>query len=633
MANGERQMKKGSRGEPVGDDPMRRGRQGPRRLVAGFAVGLVVLGCAGTRPAAPIPAVAGEVAAADLVLRGAAVYTLDATRSWATAVAVRDGRIVYVGDDRGAEPWTGPATRVLELPGRMVLPGFQDAHIHPVTSGVEAGQCDLLGLADRAAVLAAIGRCASEQTGEWLLGAGWQLPIFPDANPGKELLDDIVGERPVYLAAADGHSAWVSSRALELAGIDATTPDPPNGRIERRPGTGSPGEPAGTLREAATELVARLLPPPSLDERLAGLRRAQDLLLAHGVTAVQEASAGVSELEAYQEAADRGELRLRVVAALRADPDRGPEQAAELAALRRRFTGPRLHPTAAKIFLDGVIEARTAAMLEPYLDRAGDRGELNWPPERLDAVVAALAGEGFDVHVHAIGDRAVRAALDAFEGTGGGRGAPPPASGDSLAPNPRPRHQIAHLEVIDPADVPRFRRLGVIANFQPLWAFADSYIVDLTWPALGPERSRWIYPMASVARAGGPLAFGSDWSVSSLDPLEGIQVAVTRRDPDLAAAGGQSGEAASGADASRHRPMQPEEILDLPTALAAYTAGAAWANRLEAETGSIEVGKAADLVVLSHDLFALPPDEIATASVLLTLIDGEIVYATAPSAP
>jgi hypothetical protein len=542
---------------------------------------------------------------ADLVLRGAAVYTVDAARSWARAVAVRDGRIVYVGSEAGAAAWIGPATEVLDLPGRMILPGFQDAHAHPVISGVEIGQCDLLDLGDRDAMLAKVAECAAEQEGEWLLGAGWQLPIFPGAAPNRALLDEIAPGRPAYLAAADGHSAWVSSRALELAGIDAATPDPPGGRIERRPD----GEPSGTLRESATALVGRLVPPPSLDERVEGLLRAQELFLAHGVTAVQEASASLAELEAYRAAAERGELELRVVAALDVDLDgdleRGAEspavEAAELAALARRFAGPHLSPTAAKIFLDGVIEARTAAMLEPYLDRPGDRGELNLPPERLDPLVAALAAQGFDVHLHAIGDRAVRAALDAFERAGSG------------AEKSRPRHQLAHIEVIDPADVPHFRRLGVIANFQPLWAFPDSYIRDLTWPALGPERSRSIYPMASVHRAGGPIAFGSDWSVSSLNPLEGIEVAVTRRDPDDPVGA----------------VMQPEERLDLPTALAAYTAGAAWANRLEAETGSIEVGKAADLVVLSRDLFEIPPEEISEVKVLLTLIGGEAVYRAA----
>jgi len=569
-----------------------------RAAIAGLAVVVVALAwiASGTATSAPDPA--------DFVLRGAAVYTVDPARSWARAVAVRAGRIAYVGSEEGAERWIGPSTCVLDLVGGMVLPGFQDAHIHPVVSGVELGQCDLSGLQDREGVLERVRSCAAEQTGEWLVGAGWQLPVFPGADPDRALLDEIAGDRPVYLAAADGHSAWVSSRALELAGIDGSTPDPPGGRIERRPD----GEPTGTLREKAMALVGRLVPEPSLDERVEGLLRAQGLLLAHGVTAVQEASAELADLEAYRaagamepDAAARA-LKLRVVAALDTDLDRGVEQVGELAALRRRFAGPRLRPTAAKIFLDGVIEARTAAMLEPYTDRPGDRGELNLPPERLDPLVAALAQAGFDVHVHAIGDRAVRTALDAFERAAGG-------VAESYRDG-RPRHQIAHLQVVHPDDVPRFRRLGVIALFQPLWAFADSYIVDLTWPALGAERSGWIYPMGSVHRAGGTLAFGSDWSVSSLDPLEGIEVAVTRRDPD---GGGRPA-------------MQPDEALDLPAAIAAYTAGAAWANRLEETTGSIETGKAADLVVLADDLFALPPEKIGEARVLMTLIAGEVVY-------
>jgi predicted amidohydrolase YtcJ len=257
-----------------------------------------------------------------------------------------------------------------------------------------------------------------------------------------------------------------------------------------------------------------------------------------------------------------------------------------------------VRPTGAKIFADGVIEARTAFMLAPYLDRPSERGLPFWSDERLRPLVARLAREDFDVHVHAIGDGAVRQALDAFEGARGGASAR------------GPRFEIAHLQVIDPADVPRFRQLGVFAVFQPLWAFADRYVTELTWPALGPERSRWMYPLASVARAGGRLAFGSDWAVSSLDPLPAIQVAVTRRAYD-----GRPGEV-----------MHPEERLDLPRAIAAYTIGAAAANGLEAETGSIEVGKRADLVVLSDDLFARAPEEIAQARVLLTLVDGQPAY-------
>jgi hypothetical protein len=548
---------------------------------------------------------AGDPTPADLALTGGAVYTLDAARSWAQAVAVRGGRIVFVGSDAGVRPFVGEKTRVVALAGRMLLPGFQDAHVHPLSAGIELGLCDLNELPTREAVVEKVRACAREQAGPWLVGGGWGLPLFPGADPGRALLDRLVSDRPAYLSAADGHSAWVNSRALALAGIGAKTADPANGRIERDPRT---GEPTGTLRESAMELVARLLPQPAPEERREGLRRAVAQLAALGITAAQEANADRAALETYREAERRGELRLRVVAALgtanpaekelaageREDPE---AVAARLAALREEFAGPRLRPTAAKIFADGVIEARTAAMLQPYLDRPGQRGEPNLSPERLGALVAALVRRGFSVHIHAIGDRAVRMGLDALEAAGARRG----SNG--------PRHQLAHIEVIHPDDVTRFRTLGVIANFQPLWAYADAYITDLTLPALGPERSAWIYPIGSVERAGAPLAFGSDWSVSSPNPLAGIQVAVTRQGVD-----------------GTPDPFLPGEAIELPAALAAYTIGSAFALGHEAETGSIEVGKLADLVVLSHDLFALPPGRIASARVLLTLLEGEPVF-------
>jgi predicted amidohydrolase YtcJ len=569
-----------------------------RAALAGAALALLAA-------AAPARAVEGEPA--ELALVGGAVYTLDAARSWAQAVAIRGGRIVYVGSDAGVAPWIGPKTRVVRLEGRMLLPGFQDAHVHPVSGGLELTLCDLNGLPTRAAVVEKVRACAAEQPGPWLVGGGWALPFFPGGNPDRALLDELSPGRPAYLAAADGHSSWVNSRALALAKIDAKTPDPPNGRIERDAKT---GEPTGTLRESAMDLVSRLLPAPKPAELEAGLRRAIAHLNGLGITAAQEASADRPGLEAYRATDRRGELTLRVVAALgtariaeelppgsRADPG---ALAARLAELRSEFASPRLRPTAAKIFADGVIEARTAAMLEPYRDRPGWRGEPNLAPAALDALVAALVRQGFSVHIHAIGDRAVRMSLDSLEAAGARRGAR------------GPRHQLAHIEVIQPEDMTRFRTLGVIANFQPLWAYADPYITDLTLPALAPETVRRIYPIGSAERAAAPLAFGSDWSVSSPDPLAGIQVAVTRQGLDGAP-----------------EPFLPDEAIRLDVALAAYTIGAAYALGLEAETGSIEVGKLADLVVLSHDLFALPPGRIATARVLLTLLEGTPVYRAA----
>lgn len=539
---------------------------------------------------------------ADLVLTGGAVYTVDAARSWAQSVGVRAGKIVFVGTDAGVKPLIGPTTRVVRLDGRMLLPGFQDAHVHPVSGGIELGQCNLNDLETAQAVLDKVRACAREQKGPWLQGGGWSLPAFPGGNPSKAALDEIVRDRPALLSAADGHSAWANSKALEMAGITAATRDPKNGRIERD----AAGAPSGTLREDAVDLVAHLIPQPTPAGRLAGLKRALDLLNRNGVTAVQEASAGGGAegggarptLETYRAAEREGALSVRVVAALTADPARGLEQVDEMASLRREFASPRVHPVAAKIFADGVIEPRTAAMLEPYLDRPDWRGEPNFPADRLNALVAHLAAADFNVHIHAIGDRAVRMSLDAFE------------AARSTTSARRLRHQIAHLEVVEPEDVPRFRRLGVIANFQALWAFADDYIVDLTWPALGPARSRWIYPIGSIARSGAVLAFGSDWSVSSLNPLDAIQVALTRQ----------------ALSEPRRPPLVAEEAIDLPTALAAYTIGSAYANGLEAETGSIEVGKSADLTVLSANLFEVPSGEIHRQKVLLTLLEGRPVY-------
>jgi hypothetical protein len=410
-----------------------------------------------------------------------------------------------------------------------------------------------------------------------------------------------VADRPVFLSSADGHSAWVNSKALALAGVTRTTQDPANGRIERD----AAGEATGTLRESASGLVGRLLPAPTALEQLEGLKRALEHANRNGLTTLQEANAGtgpegggLGALGAYREAERRGLLTARVTVSLGTDPARGPEQVDELVKLRYEFMSHLVRPLAAKIFADGVIEARTAAMLEPYLDTPGSRGEPNWSEAALGALVTRLVKEDFNVHVHAIGDRAVRMTLDAMEAA---RAAEGPR---------RPRYQIAHLEVIQPRDVPRFRTLGVVANFQPLWAYADGYIRDLTWPALGEERSRFLYPIGSVARSGAVLAFGSDWSVSSLNPLEGIQTAVTRQ----------------GVEGDEAPALLPEEAIDLPTAVAAYTIGAAYAADRDTETGSLEVGKAGDLVVLSEDIFALPPGKIARAKVLLTLLGGRPVW-------
>jgi predicted amidohydrolase YtcJ len=537
-----------------------------------------------------------DTAAADLVFTRADVYTMDAARSWASAVAVRNGRIVYVGSDSLPPGLIGPQTKVVDLRGRMVLPGFQDGHVHPISSGIELGECTLDDLTTPKALADSVRSCARSQSDRpWVRGGGWQLPVFKDANPSKQLLDQAVPDRPAILYAADGHSAWVNSKALELAGITKETPDPPNGRIERDPRT---REPSGTLREDAIGLVAKIVPPRTDQELAAGLDRAQKLANEYGITTIFSAATDEADLGAYSRAEKKGALTLRVITAIHLGDPLQDSMLPKLRELRARFAGPRVHPTAVKLFVDGVIESRTAALLAPYLDRRGDSGTPVYDPLALKDLVGALDGMGLQIHVHAIGDRAIRMTLDAFAYARTRNGAH-----DA-------RHSITHLQLIDPDDIPRFRDLGVVANFQALWANGDEYLTQLAEPALGPNRSRWQYPIASVVRSGAVVSGGSDWSVSSLNPLEAIETGITHRPP---------GETAQ-------PPWNPVERVDLPTMLAMYTINAAYANHMDRETGSIEVGKLADLIVLERNLFETPPEEIHTVQVLRTLLEGKTVF-------
>lgn len=561
----------------------------PTRVVVWLCAALAGAGTVAAADAPPVPA--------DLVLSGGSIYTVDAARSWAEAVAVRGGRIVYVGTDEGARAWTGPKTRVVELGGRFVLPGFHDSHMHPISGGMRTLGCELSGAATAAEAIERVrAYAAAHPDRPWIVGRGWELPLFPAANPRREALDAVVPDRPVYLSAADGHSAWVNSRALQLAGVDAKTADPPSGRIERDPAT---GEPSGTLREAAKELVSRLLPETTQAERRAGLAHTVELAHRAGLVGLFDASVDPIELEVYRDLDRDGRLDLHIGIAMYVDPAKPlAPQLAEIAALRAQDWGPHVHLRSAKLFADGVVESGTAALLAPYLGRGSDRGSLEWDEAKLREAAVAIDRMGLQIHVHAIGDRAIRATLDAVE-----------AARRANGPRDR-RPTLAHIELFDPADVPRFRTLGAIASWQPLWAWADPYIRDLTEPQLGPERSRWLYPIGSVAATGAVMAGGSDWSVSSMVPLEGIEVAVTRRGPDEG-----PGPA-----------WIPEERVTLATMLAAYTIGSAYAAFNERETGSLEVGKSADLVVLDHNLFAIPPQEISETKVLLTLFEGREVF-------
>jgi len=529
------------------------------------------------------------------VLTGARIETMDAARSLATSAAIRDGRFIYVGGAEGVAPFVGPETRVVDLEGRTAMPGFHDSHVHPVAGGVELLLCDLNGSSDRAELERRLRGCV-ERLGDrpWLTGGGWDLTLLPGGVADRRTLDALLPDTPAFLSSADGHSAWVNSKALALAGVDASTPDPEGGRIERD----ASGEPIGTLRESAAALVGRLVPPTTDAERLEGLRRAVTMAHRFGITALHEASAGPEAIAAYDALDRAGELDLHVTISQHLGPDDPPEALAELVRRRDGSHGPHVAVTAVKLFADGVIEGGTAALLEPYVGRPG-AGIPNWTPERLRAAVAAVDREGFQVHIHAIGDRAIRESLDALE-----------AAARENPPRDR-RPLLAHVQLIDAAEIPRFRALGVVADIQSLWAFADPYITDLTEPYLGPARSRWLYPFGSLAAAGAPLAAGSDWSVSSMNPWEAIEVALTRRDPDETAAGVA---------------WIPEERLDLATMLAAYTIGGAHAAFRERDTGSIEPGKSADLVVLDRDPYRTPPPSLSEVAVLWTLFEGREVY-------
>lgn len=540
---------------------------------------------------------------ADLVLTGGPVLTLDPARTRATSVAVTGERITAVGHDEVRE-LIGPGTEVVDLRGKLLLPGFQDAHVHAVYGGSELAECDLTGTVGVTEYLERVRAYArAHPDHEWITGGGWSLESFAGGLPTRQLLDSVVPDRPALLSNRDHHGAWANTRALERAGITAATPDPADGRIERE----ADGTPSGMLQEGAATLVGRLVPPATPADRLAGLLRAQRLLHSLGVTGWQDALLGefggrADPSDAYATAARDGSLTARVTGALWWDRERGAEQIPELEARRAELSHGRFRARSVKIMQDGIAENFTAAMTAPYLDGCGcvtaNAGLSFVDPEALRGHVTALDARGFQVHFHALGDRAVREALDAVE-----------AALEANGPRGN-RHHLAHLQVVHPDDLARFARLGAVANIQPLWAAHEPQMDELTIPFLGPERAAWQYPFGDLLRAGATLAAGSDWPVSSPDPLEGLHVAVNRRAPGT----------------EDERVFLPEQRLDLTTALAAYTAGSAHVNGHD-DAGSLRPGNLADLVVLDRDVLTGPPEEIARARVERTYVGGALVHA------
>ncbi|WP_210506141.1 amidohydrolase [Naasia sp. SYSU D00057] len=541
------------------------------------------------------------MAGADAVFVGGVVFDGSGSDPRPAVVAVRDGRILAVERELDRDLITA-STEVVDLAGGMLLPGFIDAHVHPVEGGIERRRCDLSGLHTREQYLEAIADYARRNPdAEWILGGGWQAPAFPGGNPLAADLDRIVPDRPVFLSNRDHHGAWVNSVALERARLDRTTPDPTDGRITRD----ADGAPSGTLHEGARLLVSDLIPRPTAEEERLGLLEGQRYLHSFGVTGWQDAIVGeygshTDTGNVYLDAARSGELTATVVAALWWDRNQGLEQLEHLRARRAELRHDRFVATSVKIMQDGIPENQTAAMLDPYLTPGctcgTDRGIAFLDAAELHAAVRVLDDDGFQVHVHAIGDRAVRDALDAFE-----------AVPDRRRPG-APRHHIAHLQIVHPDDVPRFAALNVTANMQALWATYEPQMVELNLPILGAERAAWQYPFGDLRRTGAPLAAGSDWPVTTPDPWAALHVAVNRRlpdtDPDF-----------------DPRPFYPEQALDLGSALAAYTSGSARINSRD-DAGRIAVGAVADLVVVDRNPFAAPADEIAATRSVSTWIDG-----------
>lgn len=556
-----------------------------RYRLLGAIAAVLSLACAGAR----------AQLADELILHGAAIYTLDAAQPWAQAVVIRAGHIVYVGDDAGALALRSARTRVVPLRGAMVLPGFHDAHTHPMSGGLRLLRCDFAHVQQLEQLQAALRACAARKPAQaWVLANGWPSRTVDARALSRALLDRWVPDRPAFVANEDGFIAWVNSKALAAAGIDPRGSTPEIAGLQRDAVT---HQPSGIVEGAANALIRQRIPKPTQAEYRAALRAASALANRHGITSVFDAAANADMLEAYRAADRAGELTVRVVAAQRVDPRKGPQQVDAMVLRRERVRGKRLRADAAKIFLDEEIDLHTAAMLAPYADAPEQRGELMIQPDALAALVRRLDAEGFLIHMHAMGDRAVRAGLDAIEQA-------------QLANGARDRrHQIAHLGVVDPLDIARFGKLGVGANFTPIWFQADDPANAGIAAALGEDRARWNYPIASIAAHRGRIAAGSDWPSTSMSVLLGAQVALTRQPLD-----------------GSKPPRQPQERLDLPAIIAAYTRDASWLAREDTIDGSIAVGKAADLVVLDRNLFDVDAARLRDVRVLFTMLEGRIVY-------
>jgi predicted amidohydrolase YtcJ len=548
----------------------------------------------------------------DLIICGAEIFADGCVPSWAEAMAITAGRVTAIGSVCDVLAMAGGRTEVRDLGGGAVFPGFIDAHVHPLRGGSELLRCSLLGLSTLADYQEAIARYAAQRPDlPWIEGGGWSMDAFDRGVPAATQLDVAVADRPAILFNRDLHTAWVNSAALAQAGITAASPDPADGRIERD----ERGQPTGALHEGAMGLVAGLVPAPDAGFLAQSMLAAQRHLHSLGITGWQDAAVTTDPdvAEVYQALVRSGELTARVVGAQWFDRGRGADQISELTQRRDAFTSPSFRLTSVKIMLDGVCETHTAALSEPYLDGdgqpTGNAGISFFDDEALRDYVRRLDAEGFQLHFHAVGDRAVTQALDALEAA---RAANGPGPG---------RHHIAHVQVMGDADVPRFRRLGVTVNAQPLWARLEPQMTRLTLPFLGPERGRRQYRFGDLENTGAAMAFGSDWPVSTPDPFREIHVAVNRTPvPEQT-----SWTPADGV-------FLPDQRLSLLSAVRAFTLGSAYVNGAEASSGSLAVGKSADFIVTDRNPFDGPPDFIWRTTVLETWVAGRQVYDKAAAA-
>ncbi|MBI3661747.1 MAG: amidohydrolase [Acidobacteria bacterium] len=535
---------------------------------------------------------------ATLALVNGRIWTGNAAQPWAQAVAVRGENIVAVGTNAQIAAQSGPLTKRVDLKGGFAMPGFNDAHLHFLGGALRLAQLDLNGANSLAEMQARLKKFAEDDpAAPWLLGYGWQYSWIPGRLPAREDIDKVVGNRPVYLVAYDGHTGWANTKALQVAGVNQDTAFSGFGEIVRD----ASGQPTGVLKEAAQNLVRSKIPPPTREQRLDALRRALGIAASLGITSIQNAHGSREDVELYKELLERGQLTARVSVAIDATPQTTEPDIEKIAAMAKEFSGPRLRVGAIKMVMDGVIETHTAAMLEPYSDQPETSGRPQYTQEQANNIVAWADRAGLQVYIHAIGDRGVRMSLDAYE------------NAEKVNGRKDSRFRVEHIETVAAADVPRFKQLDVLASMMPI--HADPGTIDVWSRAAGPERTTRAFAWQALERAGARLVFSSDWpSCISLNPVHGLHTAVNRT-----TAGGQP---AGG--------WIPEHKVSLETALAAYTRGGAYAEFAEKTLGAIKPGKSADIIVLSADPFKIKLGELHALRVLKTVFNGNVLYEVSP---